>query len=123
MFKGSVKPVFDAGLIDLVTTDYQVALGVSVVPTTGHTPGHVSVLISSQGEEALITGDFLHHPCQIAHPEWCANVDEDSTRAEQTRREIFRRFVDTPTLIIGTHFATPTAGRLVTDGDTYRLDV
>ena len=123
VFDDSVKPVFDAGLVDLVQTDHAVAPGVRLVPTPGHTPGHVSVHISSQGEEALITGDFLHHPCQIAHPEWCANVDEDSARAEQTRRDMFARFADTPALIIGTHFATPTAGRLVTDGDTYRLDV
>ena len=123
VFDGSVKPVFDAGLADLVAMDHRVTPEISLLPTPGHTPGHVSVLISSQGEDALITGDFLHHPCQIAHPEWCANVDEDSTLAEKTRREIFQRFADTPTLIIGTHFATPTAGRLVTDGDTYRLDV
>ena len=93
------------------------------MPTQRHTPGHVSVLISSQGEEGLIIGGFLRNPCQIAHPEACKNVDEGSTRAEQTRREMFRRFADTPTLIIGTRFATPTAGRLVTDCDTYRLDI
>ena len=32
------------------------------------TPGHVSVLIESEGERAVITGDMTHHPCQLAHP-------------------------------------------------------
>ena len=88
MFDDSVSPVVDAGLADLVAMDYQATPEISLLPTPGHTPGHVSVLISSQGEDALITGDFLYYPCQIAHPECCANVDEDSTRAEKTRRGI-----------------------------------
>ena len=119
----SVLPVFDAGLVDLVATDHQLCPEVSLIPTVGHTPGHVSVLIQSQGEEALITGDFIHHPCQMAHPEWSAAVDSDPEQSRRTRAEVFARYADTPTLIIGTHFATPTAGRLVRDGEAYRLDV
>ena len=49
-------------------------------------------------------------------------MDEDKAQAIRTRSDIFERFVDGPTLIIGTHFATPTAGRVVRDGKTYRLD-
>ena len=123
VFSDSVAPVFDAGLVDLIATDHQVAPGVRLVPTPGHTPGHVSVLIESGGESAFITGDMLHHPCQFARPHWCAAVDEDKAQAIRTRSDIFERFVDGPTLIIGTHFATPTAGHLVRDGDVYRLDV
>jgi glyoxylase-like metal-dependent hydrolase (beta-lactamase superfamily II) len=119
----SVLPVFDAGLVDLVETDHKICDQVSLIPTVGHSPGHVSVLIQSQGEEALITGDFIHHPCQMAHPEWSASVDSDPEQAQRTRREVFDRYADTPTLIIGTHFHTPTAGHLKRDGDVYRLDV
>jgi glyoxylase-like metal-dependent hydrolase (beta-lactamase superfamily II) len=119
----SVLPVFDAGLVDLVDTNHQLCPEISLIPTVGHTPGHVSVLIQSLGEEALITGDFIHHPCQMAHPEWSASVDTDQEQARRTRHEMFSRYADTPTLIIGTHFATPTAGHLVRDGDAYRLDV
>ena len=67
-FHDSVKPVWEAGLVDLVETDHQVCPEVTLTPTLGHTPGHVSIRIRSQGEEALITGDFLHHPCQFARP-------------------------------------------------------
>ena len=79
--------------------------------------------ISSKGEEALITGDFVHHPCQMARPEWAAAVDYDQAASTRTRREMFARLADTPTLVIGTHFAAPTAGRVVRDGDTFRLVV
>ncbi|MFN3230576.1 MAG: MBL fold metallo-hydrolase [Alphaproteobacteria bacterium] len=123
VFADSVRPVFEAGLVDLIETDHVICDGVRLVPTVGHTPGHVSVLIESKGETALITGDFMHHPCQIAHPEWAAAVDYDSKQSTQTRRDIFAQYADTPTLIIGTHFSSPTAGRLVRDGDGYRLDV
>jgi glyoxylase-like metal-dependent hydrolase (beta-lactamase superfamily II) len=119
----SVAPVFDAGLVDLVEADHVVSDDVRLVPTYGHTPGHVSVLVSSRGEEALITGDFLHHPCQMARIDWCSSADVDATAAVDTRRRLFEQYADTPTLIIGTHFAGVTAGRLVRDGNAYRLAV
>ncbi len=119
----SVLPVFDAGLVDLVPTDHKICDQVSLIPTVGHTPGHVSVMIRSQGEEAMITGDFIHHPCQFAHPEWSASVDTDPVQSAVTRRDVFGQYAETPTLIIGTHFHTPTAGYLKRDGDAYRLDV
>ena len=92
------------------------------MPTLGHTPGHVSVRIASRGEEALITGDFLHHPCQMARPEWAAPVDYDRARVDRRRgTRMFAGLAGTPTLLIGTHFAGPSAGHVVRDGDAYRL--
>ncbi len=119
----SVAPVADAGLVDLVETDHRLCDEISLVPTLGHTPGHVSVRISSQGEEALITGDFMHHPCQIAHPEWSSTADSDPAQAQATRERMLAELSGRPTLVIGTHFAGATAGRIVKDGDAYRLDV
>jgi glyoxylase-like metal-dependent hydrolase (beta-lactamase superfamily II) len=118
----SVQPLFDADLVDLVETDHEVAEGVRFEPTPGHTPGHVAVRISSRGEEAVITGDLVHHPAQFALPGWRCVADTDPALADQTRRAFMERYADTPTLVIGTHFAGPTAGRLVRDGDAYRLD-
>jgi glyoxylase-like metal-dependent hydrolase (beta-lactamase superfamily II) len=121
IFADSVAPVFDAGLVDLVETDHRVSDEISLVPTLGHTPGHFSVRIASRGEEALITGDFIHHPCQMAHPEWSSTADDDPQRAERTRRDVFSRLAGTQVLLIGTHFVAPTAGRVVRDGDAFRL--
>jgi glyoxylase-like metal-dependent hydrolase (beta-lactamase superfamily II) len=119
----SVLPVHNAGLVDLVETDHRICEEVSLIPTFGHTPGHVSVRIVSRGEEALITGDFLHHPCQIAHPEWSSTADWDADQAHDTRRRMYDALAGKPILVLGTHFAGATAGRIVRDGDTYRLDV
>ena len=123
VFADSVRPVFDAGLVDLVETDHRIDEAVSLIPTIGHTPGHVSVRIRSRGEEALITGDFMHHPCQIAHPEWASTADSDPEQGQRTREVMFERLAGTPVLVIGTHFAGATAGRIVCDGTAYRLDV
>ena len=117
----SVRPLFDADLVDLVDTDHQSG-NIRMIPTPGHTPGHISIEITSKGERAVITGDLMHHPSQIVHPEWHPPVDSDPERAEVTRRAFIEEHADTPTLVIGTHFAGPTAGRIVSDGDTYRLD-
>ena len=123
VFADSVLPIHDAGLAELVESDCRICEEVSLVPTPGHTPGHVSVRIASQGEEALITGDFMHHPCQIAHPEWSSIADSDGEAARATRERVLTRLAGTPILVIGTHFAGATAGHVVRDGDAYRLAV
>jgi glyoxylase-like metal-dependent hydrolase (beta-lactamase superfamily II) len=115
--------VVGLGLVDLVETNHRICDEVCLVPTVGHTPGHCSVSIKSGGHEALITGDFVHHPCQMAMPAWAATVDYDSEQSTRTRREVFGRLANTSTLVIGTHFAGPTAGHIKTDGDAFRLEV
>jgi len=122
VIEDSVQPIFDAGLAALVPQDHVVTEEVRLVPTPGHTPGHVSVQIQSGGEEAIITGDMIHHPCQIRHPDWSSLADSDPDLAGATRTRFVRRYADAPVLVIGTHFAAPTAGHIVSDGDTYRLD-
>ena len=119
----SLTPLLDAGLVDFVETDHVVCDEVRLIPSQGHTEGHVSVRISSNGEEALITGDFIHHPCQLAHPEWASPVDHDQSQSTATRRRLFAELAGTSTLVIGSHFADPTAGRIVRDSGTYRLDL
>lgn len=123
VFGDSVKPVFDAGLVDLVSTEHRVCDEVRLTPSTGHTPGHVSVVIESRGEKALITGDFIHHPCQLAHPEWATIADYSQADSSATRSRMFAGLAGTPTLVIGTHWATPTAGHIVRDGGAFRLNV
>jgi glyoxylase-like metal-dependent hydrolase (beta-lactamase superfamily II) len=121
VFEDSVWPILDAGLATLVEWDHQLCDEVRLVPSTGHTPGHASVLISSKGQHAMITGDFAHHPCQMAHPEWSSTADFDPTAAEATRRRIFTELAGEPILVIGTHFAGPTAGRVARDGEAFKL--
>ena len=119
----SIRPVLEAGLLDLVSSDHRVCDEVTLIPTPGHTVGHVSIRIDSRGESALITGDFIHHPCQMAHPEWSLTSDFDPARSVVTRKEVFSGLAGTPTLVIGTHWPDPTAGRVARDGNSFRLDI
>jgi glyoxylase-like metal-dependent hydrolase (beta-lactamase superfamily II) len=118
----SVQPILDAGLAEFVELDHVISPNVRLTPTTGHTPGHVSVVIESNGETAVITGDMTHHPCQLAHPHWSPSFDSDAKAAAATRARMFAEWADQPILVIGTHFAGPTAGRVRRDGDAFRFD-
>ncbi len=118
----TVRPVIDAGAADLVEVDHQICPQVRLEPTPGHTPGHVSVVIESAGERAVITGDMAHHPIQFAEPELAAPADTDAALAAATRRTFCTARVGDGALVIGTHFGGPTAGRIVPDGQTWRLD-
>jgi glyoxylase-like metal-dependent hydrolase (beta-lactamase superfamily II) len=123
ILEDSVKPIFDAGLAETVEMDHRISPELRLMPSTGHTPGHVSVVIESKGETAIITGDMMHHPCQIAHPEWVPAFDGDAEAASATRRALVKDWADQPILIIGTHFSGPTAGRIKKDGASYRFEV
>jgi glyoxylase-like metal-dependent hydrolase (beta-lactamase superfamily II) len=117
----SVRPIVEAGLADLVESDHRVSPAVWLESTPGHTPGHVSVRIRSQGAEAVITGDLMHHPLQIADPDTATTFDSDTDRARRTRKEFVARYTDAPVLVLGTHFATPSGGRIVRERGVLRL--
>ena len=108
----TVRCVIDAGLADLVETDHKLNDEVRLEATPGHTPGHVSVQIESQGQRAMITGDLIHHPIQWAEPAWGISADTDPQQAEETRRRLIREHADSSLLVIGTHYPAPTAGHL-----------
>jgi glyoxylase-like metal-dependent hydrolase (beta-lactamase superfamily II) len=120
-FNDSVRPIVDAGLATFVEPDAAITPEVTLIPSHGHTPGHVSVLVESKGESAVITGDLMHMPCQIGYPEWTCAYDTDKAVAASTRRKFLERFADTPTTVIGTHFGTPTGCRVQRDGAAFRL--
>jgi glyoxylase-like metal-dependent hydrolase (beta-lactamase superfamily II) len=68
VYADSIAPILDAGLGEVVAEDADLGEGLRLEPTAGHTPGHVSLWIESGGETALVTGDILHHPVQLAEP-------------------------------------------------------
>lgn len=117
----SVEPIVEAGLAMMVDGDHLLTPEVQLEPTPGHTPGHHSVRISSAGSTAIITGDMIHHPIQLPRPEICSSADVDSSQAAATRRAAFARWEKQGALVIGTHFAGPGAGHLVSDGHGWRF--
>ncbi len=115
-FKDSVMPIIDAGLAELIEPEYVIDENIRLIPTPGHTPGHMSVAIESEGKRALISGDFFHHACQLTHPEWTMAADSLPEVAFETRKKMFAMLADSDILLINTHFANPIAGKVVTTG-------
>jgi glyoxylase-like metal-dependent hydrolase (beta-lactamase superfamily II) len=118
VFNDSVKPIVDTGKADLVASDHRLTDEITLIPTPGHSPGHMSLHIKSDGEQGLLTGDVAHHPCQMAQLDWSSTADSDSVQSAATRRQLFSRFADTPTLVIGGHFS---AGHIKRDGDAFEF--
>lgn len=121
LFTDKVQLIVDEGLSELVSSDYKLAEGVSLIPSPGHTPGHVCVVIESGGQKAVITGDMAHHPSLLICPDWNYKADVDRAQATATRLAMDTEFVDTDTLIIGSHYPTPTSGKIKKDDKYYYL--
>lgn len=121
LLEDSVAVIVDEARHRVVSTEHEIAAGVRLVSTPGHTPGHVSVEVRADGEAAVITGDAFHHPVQVRHPEWRDVSDTDHDQAVATRQALLERCARTGTWMIGSHFSEPTAGRVVRVGDGFEL--
>lgn len=117
----AVQPVVDAGLVELIGPDYQPCPEITLRPTPGHTPGHVSICIESKGKKAVITGDLMHCPIQFEEPLRTVRFDMDQARGGNTRQAFIDDYANTDVLVIGSHFADPSAGYVVRDGNSCRL--
>lgn len=118
----SVLPVIQAGQAEMVGPDHQLGDSVTLIPTPGHTPGHVSVLISSLGAEAVITGDALHSSAQCWYPDWHFKYDADPELAIRSRRALFEQAAEADCRVLGTHFVLPSIGRIRAEGGAFRWD-
>jgi glyoxylase-like metal-dependent hydrolase (beta-lactamase superfamily II) len=118
VFHDSVRPIMDAGRAELLASDARICNEITLIPTPGHSPGHMSVHIHSDGEEGLLSGDVAHHPCQMAHLDWSSTADSDPAQSTATRRSLFSRFADRPVLVIGGHF---NAGHLKRERDAFKF--
>lgn len=124
MFTDSVDPIRAAGLletIELPEEGIDILNGLRLVPRPGHTPGQLSVHLSSGAHSAVISGDAVHHPVQLLDHHLCSSVDIDPIKAVETRHALLMEIADTATILFGSHFPSPTAGKVVTDGQGYRL--
>jgi glyoxylase-like metal-dependent hydrolase (beta-lactamase superfamily II) len=121
VYGDSIAPIIEAGLADVIEPDTDLGHGMRLEASPGHTPGHASLWIESNGERALITGDFMHHPLQFAEPQVAEIADADVEVARATRARMIREMARTGALVLGTHFPNRPAGRVVVDGARWRF--
>lgn len=115
--RGVLDGLVDDGLVEPFEGEPELVPGVTARETPGHTPGHISVEIASQGVQALIVGDVFHHPVQITDPELGVPFDIDPERARQTRRQLADELAGSGTMMAAGHFPRPGIGYVETSGD------
>jgi glyoxylase-like metal-dependent hydrolase (beta-lactamase superfamily II) len=103
----AMQRVADLGVLDLEPSDRELTPGVRVVHTPGHTPGHRSVVVADRGDTLVLTGDLLHLPAQVMHPEWPSSHDIDPDLGCHSRQEILARARKGRWAVGVSHFAEP----------------
>ena len=124
-YQDSILPVVEAGQVDFIamdrTGDHDLGPNLWLEAAPGHTMGSVVLHARNEAGGALFSGDVWHHPIQMVESSLTIFVDEDVALGAATRRRLFEGCVDTDTLVMTAHFPSPTAGRIVTHGDSCRF--
>jgi glyoxylase-like metal-dependent hydrolase (beta-lactamase superfamily II) len=116
-FDEQIAPLEKLGQLSLVEGKLRLSPEITLLPTPGHTPGHTSVLIESDGQSALFLGDICHHPLHFSHPEWVSAFDTHPRITPRTRAWVFALAVERDALVLCPHAPAPGLGRLrKTDG-------
>ena len=100
----SVTPLESMGALDLIEGEHSVTAEVTTLPTPGHTPGHMAVLVTSGGEKGVMVGDALHSKVQVQEPGWCARADIDRDRGLKSRQALLDRAESDGLLVAAGHF-------------------
>jgi glyoxylase-like metal-dependent hydrolase (beta-lactamase superfamily II) len=112
-YEQSIRPVLESGRVIRLDGAHDVADGIRIVPSPGHSPGHQCVEIDSKGRRAVLTGDLLHNPIEVRHPEWTKLFDQDKQAAMAQRKRFLDAHTDVDVTILAAHFSGPTAGHVV----------
>jgi len=118
-FEDSVLPVVRTGQSVLVDDDYSLEDGFWFEGAPGHTPGNVVIHTRSHDDQAVFIGDVIHHPLQLLKPEWSTLACTDRDLSRKTRTRLIEEHAEHGTRLFPAHFPSPTAGRIVRQGNTY----
>jgi glyoxylase-like metal-dependent hydrolase (beta-lactamase superfamily II) len=107
-----------------VAGEPEVAPGIHLVNSPGHTPGHRAFHLSSGANQLMISNDTAYVPALVvSNPGWHGQYDQDAALAEASRRKLLDRVIADKVMICGYHFPFPGAGTIAKDGSGYALSV
>ncbi len=98
----------------------EIVPGIQALVTPGHTPGHLALVLESDGERLLCLSDIVLHPVHLERPDWTGLVDLDPEQTVKTRRQILGRAAVDHALVMAYHFPAPGLGQVVLEGHGWR---
>jgi glyoxylase-like metal-dependent hydrolase (beta-lactamase superfamily II) len=99
----------------------EIAPGITLEASHGHTPGHSIIRVASGGQQMLFVGDTIHNAAiHTARPDVTFAFDVDGKQAADSRKRVFDMASADGMAIAGTHVAFPGFGRIVKDGAAFR---
>ena len=98
--------------IEPIDRETEIVPGVTAIPAPGHTPGHLAVLIASEGQQLLNLGDAAVHPLHLEQPSWQNGYDLAPESALATRRQLMDRAIADDMHLMAFHFPFPSIGRV-----------
>jgi len=104
----------------LINSEVEIVPGIKAVSAPGHTPGHMVLSISSEGEQLLCVSDMVLHPIHLEQPEWCAAVDLIPEQVVSTRRRLLKRACDEKALVLAFHFPFPGLGYVIQKDEAWQ---
>lgn len=119
----SVVPIVHAGRAELVEGNHQIDDELHLEPSPGHTPGHVFLHLRSRGKSAIMTGDIMHHPVQCSEPQWNSGFCVNPPESAATRRKFLETYSEQDVIVLAAHFLAPNGGRIVPNGETWKLQI
>jgi len=116
------RRVFDA--LGRKVTQYEagkeIVPGITSVATHGHTPGHMSHIVSSGNSKVYIQADVTNLPIFVRNPGWHLMFDQDAKMAEETRRKVYDMLVAEKMMVQGFHYPFPALAHIEKSGSGYR---
>ena len=106
-------PLEDMGILELMEGEYAITSELTTLPTPGHTPGHMSMFISSGNDRALIIGDVLGSPMHASEPDQVYLPDSNVNQARETRHRLLDMAESDGMVILGSHMTQPGWGTIV----------
>lgn len=120
--ENNIAPLAAAGRVVMVEGNHEPMPGVMTLPASGHTPGHMAVLISDGGQELLFAGDAILHPVHVQYPSWKTAFDAMPEESAMTRLQILDRCATEHYLSFHFHFPFPCMGTITRWSGGYKWE-
>ena len=116
-FTRDVAALERLGVLELIDDGHRISPSLATLHTPGHTPGHMTIVVSSAGAEALVMGDAFLTGIDVAEPDWVTTWDWSAPEVRRTRQSLLARLDATGALLAASHLPAPGIGRFqVVDG-------